>query len=76
MASRRNATLAMGLAAGVGTMTLFRANHTLPPTDGTAEERFRILQDQVFNGLGVSHVSSIHELTGPPVRVHVVEAGH
>jgi len=73
--SRRTVLLSLLGAASGASAYLYRANHTIPASDGTAEQRFRTLQDRVLARYRVPAVSRFYDLAEPPVGVHVIEAG-
>ncbi len=76
MLSRRKLLLsATGLASAAGAYALFQSNHTLPPDDPAAEERFRQLQDALLASNGVPAISSFLDVQPPLLKVHVIEAG-
>jgi len=76
MPSRRTvvtSVLGLGVAGGLG--YLFRANHTLPPADASAEQRFREALARALASYGVSATSRRLTIPDPALDVHVLEAG-
>jgi len=76
MISRRRWLLsATGAGAAAAAYGLYRDNHTIPPRDPAAEERFRRLQHALLAESGIAAESRFVGLASPPVRAHVLEAG-
>jgi pimeloyl-ACP methyl ester carboxylesterase len=76
MPSRRSVvTAALGLGAAVGLAHLFRANHSLPPTDLAAEARFRELQARALRRYAVAADSRQITIDDPALDVHVLDVG-
>jgi pimeloyl-ACP methyl ester carboxylesterase len=76
MPSRRAVvTSVLGLGAASGLGYLFRANHTIPPVDLSAEQRFRDLQDRALSTYKVPGVSKQVSIAHPPLNVHFLDAG-
>ncbi len=76
MPSRRTvvgSVLGLGVVGGLG--HLFRANHTLPPADAFAEQRFRESLARVLASYGVPAASRQITISDPPLDVHVLEVG-
>lgn len=76
MPSRRAiVTSVVGIGAAAGLVHLFRANHSIPPSDPSAEARFRDLQARALARHGVDATSTQIELDDPPLSVHVLDTG-
>lgn len=76
MPSRRTVLSSVVTVGAVAGLThLFRAHHVIPPSDGTAEARFRELQNRALERYRIRAVSRQVAVADPPLDVHVLEAG-
>jgi pimeloyl-ACP methyl ester carboxylesterase len=76
MPSRRAVLLSVPvLAAAGGAGYLFQANHSIPPADPLAEERFRELQALAMAHYGLPGVSKHLPLADSSLTVHAIDAG-
>jgi len=76
MPSRRALLLSVpAIAAAGGAGYLFQANHSIPPADPLAEERFRELQALAMAHYGLAGVSRHLPLADSSLNVHAIDAG-
>jgi pimeloyl-ACP methyl ester carboxylesterase len=64
-----------GAGLALGGFGAARGLHSLPSRDPAAEERYRKLEAALLEANGVGAVSRFVDVTQPPLKVHVLEAG-